>query len=119
MRVRRCDRPHDLRQRLHDRGPRRRTRQAKRPLLRDVRGDRLQVTLRRRAPDGQTTPALEEKRCIIDVVAIRDAMAKGRLLWVPTHSQLADGLTKLDRALKAQLTAMMENTMVCLRDCEA
>ena len=67
----------------------------------------------------QATPALEEKRCIIDVVAIRDAMAKGHLLWVPTHAQLADALTKLDRNLLRAFTDHMEALTVTLKNCEA
>ena len=66
----------------------------------------------------RSTPILEEKRCIIDVVAIRDALGKNKLLWTPTGYQLADGLTKLDWDLLKRLSALMEETLLILRDTE-
>jgi hypothetical protein len=67
----------------------------------------------------QATPSLEEKRCIIDIVGIRDALQKNHLLWVPTAQMLADGLTKFSWDLVRRMSALMESTEVTLKDAEA
>ena len=51
----------------------------------------------------QQNPSLTEKRTIIDLVGIKEALQNGRLKWVPTSEQLADGLTKLDADLMVRL----------------
>ena len=66
----------------------------------------------------QSTPALEEKRCIIDIASIREQIHKNHILWVPTTEMLADGLTKQNRHLMAKLTRLMEKTVVTLKAAE-
>ena len=66
----------------------------------------------------QLTPSLEEKRTIIDIASIREALrtATAKLLWIPTDQMLADGLTKISHDLRSQLAAWMERPMVVLKE---
>ena len=49
----------------------------------------------------QQTPSLTEKRTSIDVTSIRQSVTEsgGKLFWVPTTEQKADGLTKISKTL--------------------
>ena len=64
----------------------------------------------------QMTPSLTEKRTIIDVQAIKQALQTGSFRWVPTDMQHADGLTKNDPRLRETLAQLMMNMSVTLRD---
>jgi len=62
------------------------------------------------------TPNLTEKRTIIDVQAIKHALSHGSLRWVPTHEQLADGLTKFDQNLVTSLALFLSEGWVQLHN---
>eukprot|EP00971_Amphidinium_carterae_P245681 4879021-Amphidinium_carterae.1 len=73
----------------------------------------------------QTTPSLEEKRCIIDVASIREALQENssvhsslppRLHWCPTEEQMADALTKTDKVLRMRMTQWMMRAQVKFQD---
>ena len=66
----------------------------------------------------QATPSLSEKRTIIDLTATRDSLAKDHLLWIPTHTMLADGLTKVTPDLMATLTRFMSHCWIDLKGSE-
>ncbi len=66
----------------------------------------------------QTTPSLSEKRTIIDLTSVRDSLFKDHLLWVPTQTMWADGLTKWDLKLMESLTRFMQHTWLSLRGSE-
>ncbi len=61
---------------------------------------------------------LEDKRCAIDVVVIRDSLrrCRGRIRWVPTDRQLADSLTKDKGECADLLRACMRACMYQLSD---
>ena len=66
----------------------------------------------------QSTPSLTEKRTILDVVSIQELIPPTRFRWVPTTQMVADGLTKFDWKLMANLTSFMRDPKVCLVDLE-
>ena len=54
--------------------------------------------------------SLQEKRVLLDLVSIRETCggnleSSSSVRWVPSSSQLADGLTKRDRQLRDNLAA--------------
>jgi hypothetical protein len=65
----------------------------------------------------QQTPSLSEKRTIIDVAAIKQSIGEssGKLCWVPTAEQLADGLTKISKALQQSLLSFCMDPKINLK----
>ena len=66
----------------------------------------------------QSTPSLTEKRTILDIISIQELIPPTRFRWVPTTKMIADGLTKFDWKLMANLTAFMHHPVICLVDLE-
>ena len=63
--------------------------------------------------------SLQEKRVILDLVAIRESCGGGldsssSVKWVPTDQQLADGLTKRDKILRDRLAIFCDTLEFCL-----
>ena len=65
-----------------------------------------------------TSASLTEKRTILDIISIQALNPPTRFRWVPTTKMIADGLTKFDWKLMANLTAFMHHPVVCLVDLE-
>eukprot|EP00971_Amphidinium_carterae_P036262 712857-Amphidinium_carterae.1 len=74
----------------------------------------------------QSSPCLEEKRTILTVAAIREAVVENhalhaaippRLFWVPTDQQRADALTKTSRALRKSFLSWLMYPVIKLSDC--
>ena len=52
-------------------------------------------------------PKISEKRTLIDLLSLKETIAKDGIRWVPTHLQLSDCMTKVDARL---MTVMLEIT---------
>ena len=65
---------------------------------------------------NQTTPCLTEKRTILDVVSIQEVIPPGNFKWVPTTHMLADGLTKVNTDLMADIVNFMKRPVLSLVD---
>ena len=61
-------------------------------------------------------PKVSEKRTLIDLLSLKESIAKDGLMWVPTHLQLSDCMTKLDARLMVHMLDIMANTRCQLRD---
>ena len=67
-------------------------------------------------------PTVTEKRVLLDILAIKEQLSGGvignilRFKWVPTHEQMADGLTKMDIALRQRFLEWIRNPQVRLKD---
>ena len=57
-----------------------------------------------------------EKRTAIGIASIKESLARGGLRWVPTHLQLADGMTKMKKALTDTFTKWLAAPHVVLGD---
>ena len=64
----------------------------------------------------QVTPSLSEKRTIIDICAIREAVGKDLVRWCPGDVNHADGLTKYALPLLRKFTAWLKDPRLSLRD---
>ena len=61
-------------------------------------------------------PKVSEKRTLIDLLSLKESIARDGLMWVPTHLQLSDCMAKLDARLMIQMLDIMANTRCQLRD---
>ena len=61
-------------------------------------------------------PTLNEKRTIIDSVAVNEVLAEDGLRWCPTWAQLADGMTKYTAELVQGLASFLLDPAFCLVD---
>jgi len=64
----------------------------------------------------QLTPSLTEKRTIIDICAIREAVGRDLVRWCPGDSNHADGLTKYALPLLRKFTSWLKDPWVTLRN---
>lgn len=61
-------------------------------------------------------PNLTDKRSLVNVRAIQEVITPQQTRWVPTHLMHADGLTKLNAALRLQLLQWLQNPLAQLTD---
>ena len=59
-------------------------------------------------------PVVDEKRVLIDILALRQTLQNGMLRWVPTHLQFADALTKLSDKLRQGMMTWLRKPYVQL-----
>ena len=59
-------------------------------------------------------PAVDEKRVLIDILAMRETLNNGVLRWVPTHLQFADSLTKLSEKPRTDMMSWLRSPYVQL-----
>ena len=64
----------------------------------------------------KNTSSLEEKRTLLDIRAIREAIASWCIRWVPTDQQWADGLTKDTPDLRRRFTEWLQDPQVRLHE---
>ncbi len=63
-------------------------------------------------------PQLEEKRTLLDVLAIKQTLKQEGLRWIPTTEMLADVLTKIDKDLMVKLALFIGGATIALTDSE-
>ena len=61
-------------------------------------------------------PKVSEKRTLIDLLSLKESIAKDGLRWIPTHLQLSDCMTKLDARLMILMLEIMADTQCQLRN---
>ena len=61
-------------------------------------------------------PKVSEKRTLIDLLSLKESIAKDGLRWIPTYLQLSDCMTKLDARLMILMLEIMADTQCQLRN---
>ena len=61
-------------------------------------------------------PKVSEKRTLIDLLSLKESIAKDGLRWIPTDLQLSDCMTKVDAKLMILMLEIMSDTRCQLRD---
>ena len=61
-------------------------------------------------------PSTSEKRSMVSIRSVQQAMSPKQVHWIPTHLMHADGLTKIDAKLREILTRWCMNPWCQLRD---
>ena len=64
-------------------------------------------------------PSTSEKRSMVSIRSVQQAMSPKQVHWIPTHLMHADGLTKIDAKLREILTRWCMNPWCQLRDEDA
>ena len=63
----------------------------------------------------KVAPQLHERRTLLDVISLKESISPGGLLWIPTHEQWSDSLTKICRVLSTRLLHWMGDPAIALR----